>query len=71
MVRGPDWEWGSQDGEWWLGRRQGGEAGYSSALRRILSLLVCILFSQEGKGRQAVWWTSVAGMWRQAEVWPV
>lgn len=48
-----------------------GEAGYSSVLRHILSLPVCILSSQEGKGRQAVWWTSVAGMWRQAEVWPV
>lgn len=72
MVRGPDWEWGSQDGEWWLEReRQGDEAGYSSALRHMLSSSVCTLSSQEGKARQAVWWTSVAGMWRQAEVWPV
>lgn len=50
---------------------QGGEAACSSALRHTHGLLVCILSSQEGKGKQAVWWTSVAGMWRQAEVWPV
>lgn len=54
MVRGPDWEWGSQDGEWWL-ERDRGKAGYSSALKHTLSLLVRILSSQEGKARQAVW----------------
>jgi hypothetical protein len=27
VVRGPDWEWGSQDGEWWLEAGQGGKAG--------------------------------------------
>lgn len=70
MVRGPDWEWGSQDGEWWL-ERDGGKASHSSASRHTLSLSVCMLSSQEGKARQVVWWTSVAGMWRQAEVWPV
>lgn len=70
VVRGPDWEWGSQDGEWWL-ERDGGKASHSSASRHTLSLSVCMLSSQEGKARQVVWWTSVAGMWRQAEVWPV
>lgn len=36
---------------------------------RHFCLLVYVLSSQAGKGRQAAWWTFVAGMWRQAEVW--
>lgn len=30
VVRGPDWEWGSQDGEWGLG--QGDGAGLALAV---------------------------------------
>lgn len=43
----------------------------SSSLWHGFTLLVGPLSSQEEKGSQAEWWTSVAGMWRQAGAWPV
>lgn len=89
VVRGPDWEWGSQDGEWGPGGKVGSQdvgewggkvggavvGGGCHQLWLILmawfTLLVGPLSSQEEKGSQAEWWTSVAGMWRQAGAWPV
>lgn len=71
VVRGPDWEWGSQDGEW--GSRVGGGAGLALAMAvpRGTGLAAGGALSlQEGKGSQAAWWTSVAGTWRQAGAWP-
>lgn len=69
VVRGPDWEWGSQDGEWGPGRA--GEMGLGWRwLWPRLSLRVGPLSPQEGKGSRVGWWTSVAGMWRQAGAWP-
>lgn len=72
VVRGPDWEWGSQDGEWGPAWEGGGWAGTGCDLASWpgLSLPVGSLSPQEAKGSQVAWWTFVAGMWRQAGAWP-